>query len=195
MKTLLVFLCLVPAILLAQKQDASKQIRELKNTMLLVELKDAGNASEALKSQGETEKARKLEASVNRQNQEIAGAFREYFNFCPVYFYYDLSKDEISRMHFMNVLMDADLKPVKAISRPVPMFYVARFGYLDSGPEGSRSGGHVKALVIRDHKFVQLKEPFPYYVKASSLEGHYGKKVKKLNKQLNEFYQSQAVGH
>lgn len=192
MKTFLVFLCLVPSFIFAQNPDASKQIRELKNTMLLVELKDAGKAAESLKSQGETEKALKLEAGIHQRNQEIASAFREYFKFCPVYFFYDSAKDEIIRMHFMNNLMDWDLKPLKAISRPVPMFYVAGFGYLDSRPEGSRSGAHVKALVIRNHQFVQLKEPFPYYVKTGSLEGHFGNKVKKLNKKLNAYYQSIA---
>ena len=195
MKTVLVFLCLVPMIAFTQDPGPDRQIRELKNTLLLVELRDAGMASEALKTSGELTKATRMERKVREQNLKIASAFREYFHFCPVYFFYDQSRDEVKRMHFQGNLLDHDLAPVQSVSRPVPMFYAAAFGYLDARPAGSKSGRHVKALMIRDHNFVQLKEPFPYYVRTCSLDSHYGKKVKKLNKKLDAYYHSLTSGH
>lgn len=215
MKKYIVLFLLAPFMLFSQ-QPAVKQIREMKNTMLLVRLKTAEHQISALKQAGHEEKAREMEVKRDRENREVCQAFRDNFTFCPVYFFYSSSTGEVKNGNWPAALMDADLNPVRGLARPVPTFYVAEFGNIEktdekyysgtgmgTNPEGRKQQQDYyygspdfgfSALVIRDNQFVQLRDPFPYYVRTFESLPLFARKkskaVKKLDRKLHDFYTS-----
>lgn len=215
MKRYLILFLISPLMLFSQ-QTAVKQIREMKNTVLLVRLKTAEHQINALRQAGHEEKARDMEEKNDRENREVCRAFKDNFTFCPVYFFYSSSTGEVKNGNWPSALLDADLNPVKGLSRPVPTFYVAEFGniektgekyYSGSGMGTSPEGQKEKqdyyygspdfgftALVVRDNQFVQLKDPFPYYIRTFESLPLFARKkskaVKKLDDKLHEYYTS-----
>lgn len=214
MKKTIILLSVIPLLGWSQKDAAPKQIRELKNTMLLVRLKTGENQIKAYKEAGYMEKASELEAKIGAENREIASAFRDHFDFCPVYFFYSSASKAIRERKTQGKLLDDGLKPVGGIARPVPTFYIAEFGNIEKTDEKyyestelreNQEGNKVEqdvyygspdmgfsALVMRDDDFVQLRDPFPYYVRTFEslpiFKRKKSKAVMKLNKKLHEYY-------
>ena len=92
-------------------------------------------------------------------NKKIVAAFRNQFNFCPVYFFYDTYSDSIRLNHFNSVVfLNDSLKPESGLNFVPVNFLTAEFGSVDSEMQ-------FDALVIMDEQFQQLKHPFPYYVR------------------------------
>ena len=207
---------LMPLMIFPQEKDARQQIRNLKNSILLVRLRTSDNKIKALEQAGYTEDAKETREKQRKENLKITKAFTDEFNFCPVYFFYSSATTEIKAHHFGGYLLDAGLKPVKGISKPVADFFVAEFTQIERSQgkyyenttlEKNEEGYGEKrdnyygspdlgfnALVIRDSSFHQLQEPFPFYVKTSGFLPIFKRKpekvVKKLNENLSMYYKS-----
>jgi hypothetical protein len=214
-KFFLIFM-MAPAFLLAQPDAARQQIKDLKGGTLLVRLMTSEKKIKALQDAGYPDKAEAAKAEQAEINKGIAEAFQENFNFCRVFFFYSYASEEVKQLQFKGNLLGYDLKPVAVVDPPVVSFFVAEFGDLQQTDEKYRenesfretdSGGKeaqttyygspdmgLPALLIRDRNFVQLRDPFPYYVRTfeslSPVKRTAEKSVKKLNGKLQDYYQS-----
>jgi hypothetical protein len=214
-RTLLIFL-LFPALLFAQPDVARRQIIDLKNGTLLVRLMTSENKIKALQNAGYPEKAEEAKAEQAAINNKIAEAFRLNFNFCRVFFFYSSASEEVKQLQFKGNLLGYNLEPAAVIDPPIEAFFVAEFGDLQQTDEKYRdsesfretdSGGReaqttyygspdmgLPALLIRDRDFIQLRDPFPYYVRTyeslSPVKRTAEKSVKKLNGKLQDYYHS-----
>ena len=212
---MVVFL-LLPLFIFGQDSQARRQIRELKNSILLVRLRTSQPKIDALKEAGYPDKARQVEEKQLAENKEIVKAFHDQFFFCPVYFFYSHMSKEIRVHHFQGNLMDENLAAINGIGKPVPVYFVAEFGNIERSDEANFTGYSIEqdttgkkqktsnysgdpdmgftALIIRDASFVQLQKPFPYYVR--TFEGFplftrkKNKAVVLLNKNLESYFRS-----
>ncbi|HKK39317.1 MAG TPA: hypothetical protein VJ949_07860, partial [Cryomorphaceae bacterium] len=208
---------------------AKNQVRQLHEGALLVRLPTAQPLIDALAQQGREDQADDILKGVEQSNREIVSAFKSNYFFSEVYFFYSNNSKEI-RNGNLSSLMSADLE---AVSFPkgetLPDYFIAEFDNLqpDTGryyigsaivpdPDGglrrvkrygdSDIGANFRALVIKDQNFVQLRDPFPYYVRSfkkswdevpeeliflfpltPSLNIDHGEAVRKLDKKLRRF--------
>src|SRR5688572_7116427 len=192
------------------EQLMQEKIRLLKNGALLVRLQTKENSIMALRDAGNQDLADQVELKQTTLNKELIKAFRENYNFSEVYFFQSqysepLLKDRIEEVVFVN----DDLNPDPAIKCTKKDYLTAEINVLDpdtaayfesyyfgyGGVKKSYSGGPdmgFEALKIMNKHFVQLKDPFPYYVRTYDAElntGKLDKIVAKMNKKLVEFYE------
>lgn len=195
------------------KNLSVQQIKDLKNGVLLVRLHTKNSTISALRKNGNDKQADKIELKQFETNQEIIIAFRERFEFCPVYFFYSDYSINVMEREFGNVtFLNDSLEPDSTIKFKTHNFLTADFGtidqdttmrfdgyYYDYGEHGleKRSkyyGGSnmgFGALVMRSDKFVQLHKPFPYYVRtyeSMPFSANSKNVVKKMDKKLDRFY-------
>ncbi len=171
------------------RRRSSRQIKELNRGTLLVRLKTSENTIRALKEVGLTEKAEEVRAQQEAENKEIVSAFKQHYTFSEVAFFYSNNSRNVKEKNYDNIFLDDSLMidPSVTISGSKPVF-IAAFGplkqdtarYLSSWryePDKDWSlekkkeyyGGTnfgFQALKVMDENFVQLKDPFPFYVRA-----------------------------
>jgi hypothetical protein len=195
------------------KISSTQQINQLQNGALLVRLKTQKSTIAALRKKGKDELADKRETQQADLNREIITAFQTYFDFCPTYFFFSdcsntVREKQFDSVDFLNHLLQID---TTIVFNKKP-FLTAEFGtieqdttkyfdgyYYFQGENGlerrTRYYGGTNmgfgALVIKSDQFIQLKKPFPYYVRTfDSLPIKRSPKtvVKKMNKKLHRFY-------
>ncbi|WP_027420085.1 hypothetical protein [Crocinitomix catalasitica] len=155
----------------------------------------------------------KIESEQADLNKKIVEAFQNNFDFCPTYFFFSDYSSSIRKGDFNNVeFLNEKLLPDTTILLSNRSFLIAEFGrieqdtakyfdgyYYTSGDNGlerktSYYGGpnmRFGALVIKNDQFMQLRRPFPYYVRTfDSLPIKRSPKnvVKRMNKKLQRFY-------
>lgn len=193
---------------------AQKAIVEMKNKgVLLVRLNFKQKQIDYLRKNGNHDYAEKLIEKCKLDNEFIAQAFQENFDFCPVVFFKmndsrKLIEGKIDSMGFFN----HSLEKID-FSIDSSRIFIAEFGrikqdtvqYLsgysqEPGDSTQRShyyGGTKNsrsALVIMNEKFQQIREPFPYFAPYSALASRkqkYRNGVLKLNGKLNKFLKQQ----
>lgn len=194
--------------------STKEQIHQLKNGVLLVRLKTRSNAITELRKMGAHAKADLVEKKQAEFNLNIVAAFRKKFNFCPVYFFYSDYSDTIKAKHFDKVIfLNDSLRPNPALKFDGKGFLVADFGtveqdtaksfsyssyepdddfsvkrvdHYNGGPSFSYDG-----LIIRSDQFIQLRHPFPYFVRTRDPRPNKKKlnrTVRAMNKKLTSFY-------
>lgn len=218
-KILFLFI-LLSTFIFAQQQDDSRkvnqepgtplsmedEIKKLKNGVLLVRLQTKEKSITALKKEGQNELAHKIDSIQSKYNKDIVSAFRKSFSFCPVYFFLSnnsenvLSK-KINEIVFVNDSLETD----STIHLKNSAILTAEFGsieqdttqYLNGSLHGEKSyqgGPDMKfdALKIMSDRFIQLKSPFPYYIRTwagTPFERPLSKVISKMNDQLSNFYE------
>ena len=214
----------------ARISRSSRQIDDLKKGTLLVRLKTSVNTINAMNEMGLTDKAEKVESRQEAENKKIVAAFKEYYNFSDVVFFYSNNSGKVRDKDYTNIFLDDSLNidPSVVINGSEPIF-IADFGPLKQDtaqyyskmryqPDKNWSlekkkeyyGGTnfgFQVLAIKDKNFVQLQEPFPFYVRTmyKSMKSHPEQSlflmplmpfqnwssnaaVKELNKKLNRYY-------
>ena len=197
------------------KSLAREEINQLKNGALIVRLKTMKNSIEALKKIKKVEQALDLELKQKKFNLSVISAFKNNFNFCPTYFFFSDSSNNVRDKKFENVIfLDDSLHSDTSIKFIYKSFLTAEFDIIDQDTTifsthfgsqyNAQSGTDIKnyyggpnlnfnALIIKSDVFIQLRQPFPYYVKTYDL---YPKKekldnvVKVMNKNLMDFFKS-----
>jgi len=173
------------------RQDISwKEIETLKDGALLVRLQTSGNKIEKLKEAGELAKALETEKNQKQRNERIAEAFENYFDFCPVYFFYSDNSRKLKKGEFSGILMNSRFETVEATQLGPDAWLMAEFGQtqVSLSEGGGVSRGSI-ALVIKDRDFIQLQDPFPAYAGWSILkEANEDSSVEKMNQDLHIFY-------
>jgi hypothetical protein len=194
--------------------NARTQITALKNGALLVRLPTRKHSIEALRRGGDNELADRIEAEQKIRNQQLIGTFAQYFDFCPVYFFFSDRSEAIlsrqfSKLQFVNEGLDVDstimltsdhflTAEITTIAQDTTQYY----SHPGNEHHDHFTYDHVKryygspamgfeALVIKSDQFIQLKRPFPYYVRTfSSLPFKRGirKTVSRMNRKLHSYY-------
>lgn len=94
-----------------RKALAWEQINALNNGVLLVRLATYSKKVEALKKNGRTSDAERVQQEQAAKHQEIVAAFSNY-SFSKVYFFYSEHSGAIKRGAFEGVVLDANLQTV-----------------------------------------------------------------------------------
>ncbi|MCO6500857.1 MAG: hypothetical protein J5I47_10825 [Vicingus serpentipes] len=145
------------------RRESEEQIEELKQGTLLVRLKTSNNKINALKKVGNIEKALKVKAEQDLENKQIISAFKHYFNFCDVVFFHSNHSNNVRAKKLSNIFLNDSLMIDGSIKVDTNRaIFIAEFGSIEAP---STSG--FQALIIKNDEFVQLKRPFPYYVRTS----------------------------
>lgn len=188
-----------------KRQMAKDDIRALKKSVLLVQLKTKQHTIDAYIRKGNTKKAEKIKNLLNQDNKNIIKGFKEYFTFCPVYFYYSTDMKKVKSKDLSSVSFLDDSLKVKAISVnfDTTNYYLANIGTsnyqnttLNNIPNFKieyNNYVNFEALLIKNKEFQQLSVPFPYYtkthekIKVSDIKRW--ETIKKMNARLHNFYQ------
>ncbi|HEV7232169.1 MAG TPA: hypothetical protein VGO45_12610 [Bacteroidia bacterium] len=155
--SLLLFI-LLPAFLLGQnrKDDAVARIKALKEGALLVRLKSGGLQKTALEQLGDAKALGAYSKKLEEENSSVVNAFR-HFTFCPVYFFYSSSSENIRHKNLKGALLNAQLQPDSTLSPSLPVFLTAEFGFSDKQ--------QIEGLLLLDDQFNPLPAPFPYLIR------------------------------
>ena len=160
-----------------------EKLLHLKSGALLVRLQTKENSIKALRKAGNEKLANKVEKKQTKFNKSLIAAFRVEFNFCPVYFFQSqyseqLLNDQLEQVILVNDNSEPD-SSVKCVSNNYltadisyleqdSIAYFQQNYYTPDGVKKSYSGGPnlgFKIFKIMDHHFIQLIDPFPYYVR------------------------------
>lgn len=200
----------------AQRSDRrafmKEQIKLLKNGVLLVRLETKEYTIAKLIEGGQVQLAGEIEAYQNDYNIKIQEAFKDNFTFCPVYFFYSMYSEDILSGKINNIIFlndslqpDSALKPVKSffltaefglISQDTARYFSQNYNYRsDLGLESRRvvygePDMRFGAIKIMSDKLVQLKRPFPYYVRTFEslpIRRRLSKAVKRMDELLIRF--------
>jgi len=176
--SIIIFFLLTSALF---SQKLNEQANELKNSVLLVRLMTQQTSIDALKEAGHYDQAKLVE-----ENREITSAFEQEWTLTPVYYFYTTNTKQIRERQFGEYLIDANLNHVFP-EENIDNFFVAQFWFIE--PEDYKYFTHTSysyeedgykhktknyggdtnlgpdALILRDSSFVQLKDPFPFYVR------------------------------
>lgn len=147
-----------------QKNTASEHIEQLKNGVLLVRLRTQEAKVEALKEVQKVTLAEEIQKKQEAQNERIITAFDQYFDFCPVFFFYAKDSKLIKDRSFEGIIFDAKKENISNTTLENKAFYIADFGNIEEPGVVTQLEG----LSIRDSSFQQLQSPFPYAVSVNS---------------------------
>ena len=194
------------------RQRANHSFLVLKENVLLVRLKSNTKKINALKEYGYNVEAKEFKLSQEVKNTEIIKSFKEEFTFCDTYFFFSEHSNLVRAKDFSEpFFLDANLKIDPSISVPTDSFLIAEFGHVMSDPvpykdsyilvneDGSykRTSSwagrdvHFGALIVMNDQFVQIRRPFPRYVRTFDslpfLKKPIVKTVARLNKKLFKY--------
>ena len=177
--------------------SAKLQVNALKNGILLVRLDYKTREVayyEKYENYVEAEKIKEKQANVNK---EIMNAFQKHYSFSPVYYFsMDDSRKLLDAQYAEIDLLDQFGRKDSLINLVDHTFFVAEFGVANQDGMSNADDTEfatkmaVNALVIRDSKLVELKEPFPYHVTYSTVAStskRYLNPVKKWQEKLEAF--------
>lgn len=193
---------------------AKEQIIQLKEGALLVRLQTKKNSINALRKIGKGELADEIEAQQRNYNLKIISAFKNNFDFCPTYFFFsDYSQNILERQFDKVMFLSDSLHTDTTIKFNKGHFLTAEFGTIEqdtakyfshysyesdqngsSKPVSNYYGGSnigFGALIIKSDQLIQLRRPFPYYVRTFDslpIKRRLDKTVGKMNKKLHQFY-------
>ncbi|MDX2001029.1 MAG: hypothetical protein SFW35_01225 [Chitinophagales bacterium] len=183
-----------------KRQYAIYSINKLKDGALLVRLKTREQAIKLYRQNGATDIADNIQADQEKENLRIVAAFREAYKFSPVYFFFSSATDSVKKGIRSGYFLNDSLKIDPKIVLKEDFFMIAEFGPLQAetytfAQEGGTSnpdntGSLERALLVRDSYFIQMRDPFPFYVSAMvekprMMAAH----VKNLNDSFFRFYE------
>ena len=189
---------------------ANKAIKDLKDGALVVRLKSKSNkiskleeliASPDVKESSKNKLRKELKTTIeerNKYNVELVKAMSELYTFSKVYYMYDTHSKALKNGTRSGIFLNENLEEDPKITLRGEHFFVLKTGTTDS-----ESTTGLEALIIMDNQLVDLKRPFPYYVRINSIGRLFvrifnPKKlvqkdakeiVGKLEAQLNKFYE------
>lgn len=185
-----------------KKQYAQQQITALKNGgVLLVRLQTRTKSIDLYRNNGQHNVANRIEDEQYQENKAIVSAFNQLFNFAPVYFFYADNTDKVQAGNTTGIFLNSKLVATDSINPKLDFFMVAEFGPLEGEtkvipgdtlvalPDYVPGDLLERALVVRDHNFMQMRSPFPYFVRAAA-KNKSGKQVNRLNEQLHSYFKN-----
>ena len=134
-------------------------------------------------------------------NLQLMRSFDEFFAFTDVYFFYDADSELMHQGQYSNIFLNDSLQKYSLdLSTDQDVYFLLK------GFTSKEESIGIEAYYLTDKHLESLKKPFPYYVKSSNFfelidrmlsPGEFNKNycnriARKLNKQLNKFYQKQT---
>ncbi len=166
---------------------ASKQIKELKNGVLLVRLMTSENKINLLLKNGKNKAANKLKNDQYEINLEIAQALIKNYNFSDIYFFYSSDSQKVKDGNLKGIIKDDSLKNIEVDLTNRNIFVL---NSTDVFLESTQSS--VIGFSILNAGMEQLKKPFPYYVRKREgsllFKRTYSEMAEVLNARLFDFY-------
>ena len=169
---------------------AYQHIREMKDGVAIVRLKTSVLKYDKLIEMGENERATQVIADQREDNLRIMAAFKKFFNFSPVYFFYSSNSNKVRQHRYEDIFLTDSLEIDPNLTLSSDNVFVVDIGYIEI--ETFRSG--TEGISVRNTQFELMKKPFPYWVKdtKSNIEV-FNKSVEvlviMLNERLKIFYQ------
>ena len=164
---------------------AQQQLKDLKQSFILVRLKTNQLAIESMEEKGLTKRAAALRHKVYLENKETILSFYQTFDFCPVYFFYSDKSDDIRNGKLSGNVFNDKLELVDSDLLEKRPFFTAEF----SETENLK----MDALILMDDFLLPLKAPFPFYQRRfiffSLWSQGKGTIAKRYNKKLHKYYQ------
>lgn len=171
-----------------------KKIKELNRLI------DEGNISGYAKGTAE-DRIRKIQFEREAENELWIRAFDEFYQFSEILFAYDTLGRKALALDGKNCFLNPNLEIDPSLSlngRPFLMLYFSNIN--------SETGSGAEAVIFRNSDFEELSKPFPYYVKTTnfmfifnklfkpsiSKPKNIGRVVKKLNRNLERFYEKRG---
>jgi hypothetical protein len=167
--------------------ESSDNIYKLYKGVLLVRLKSNQRKINALKKYGYEEQAKAVMFEQESKNKEIIHSFKNEFYFCDTYFFYSENSNSVRDKDFSTpIFLNENLEIDSTIELSSNEFLIAEFGnvkqdetpYVDNYAIRKDSSGvrlvptfwggpyvNFSALRLMTDKFVQLRRPFPRYVR------------------------------
>lgn len=192
---------------------AEQLIKDLRNGALLVRLPARKKTIDAMLETGRIEQAERYKKELKTKNQDLILAFRNNFTFCKVYFFSSEQSAAVLEQKWTSVVfLNDSLKKDTTIQFNMGPYLTGEIANIEmdttsnfehnyttpssTGPEvkSAQSGGTnfgFQAFIIKTENFVQLRDPFPFYVRTyDSLPSRRSaeKVVRKLDKQLTNYY-------
>jgi hypothetical protein len=174
---------------ISPEERAKRQIKELKEGVLLVRLHTNDAVIAKLKALYEDKARVKKIEELYQQNLSNYKALSTAYNFSEILFFYGRDSDKVRNGELDNIFLNANLEIDTSIhlDRNEP-FYILDIGdiYFD------HISGHMEGVVVLNRAFEQLEKPFPFFVRKRS-----GMKIIKrtdldvaviLNRELTEYY-------
>ncbi len=185
---------------------AKEQIKELKNGVLLVQLKTRQKTIDAYLKKGLEKKANKIQKLQHQDNLNIMKGFKDYFNFCPVYFYSSNDYKNVKAQNFSAVTFYDSSMNITTLQHDLTetTYYICEITKnnfdnttLNNIPNYNipyNNSVTFDAFIIKNKIFQQLAAPFPYYAKTHVAVKVKDKKrwesIRKLNTRLHNFYRN-----
>lgn len=196
-----------------RKEMAIQYINELKNGALIVRLDQQERRIEYFSKYNNTKEVEKILEQVKKENRAIIDAFKSYYSFSKVYFMAMedsrlILDGQIGKIRLFND--QGEIDPNAHVLEE--KIFIADFSFVEqdttmylssytptpndpNNPRGETYYGGSKtskpALVIRNDKFQQLRDPFPFYTSFSPF-GRVTKKyrlpVRRMQEQLEKYY-------
>lgn len=127
------------------------ELKDLKSGVLLVRLQEGINKYKALKDAGKISQAEEHKKEMHLRNLEVVNAFKKYYSFSSVYFFYNTDTEKVKNGEVLPVLLDDSLnkgnivqiKPGKAFIADIGEVYVETYksfinGLVVQTPEGAK---------------------------------------------------------
>lgn len=166
------------------QEKAKVQLTELKDSFILVRLKTNDLKIEALQNRGRNREAQIAKNIQYQENRETILSFEQTFDFCPIYFFYSGSSDEIRKGNLIGHVFDYELNLVDPALLQNENYFTAEFSKTENLG--------IDALVLMDNFLLPLKAPFPFferkYIFFSLFAQGKGTMAKKYNKKLYDYH-------
>lgn len=147
---------------------AAHHIKNLKNGALMVRLQTNSHLINALKNDGQIERANEYEVFIKEENHKIMTAFNNYFDFCPIYFFHSYKSKQLLMNNFEDsFFLDTSLNYIPLMNFDYDEFYIVDFAKFFNEVSGFEMDG----FVIKNRYFATLKRPFPYFVTIQEATG------------------------
>lgn len=182
------------------EEAAKTHLSQLKSGVLLVRLDDKKKEIDYYLKYDNVTEANRIREQLDKTNTHIRLAFTKYFKMCPVY-YFNMSDTRLilEKKYEQLKLYDGFGQLVKQLDLEKQPFFIAEFGVANqdevTNDEHVNDSDYtqrmaVSALVIRTSEMLELRDPFPYFVRYNvmgSVKTKYLGPVKKIHEQLLEF--------
>lgn len=182
------------------KEIAQTHLKEMQGGFLLVRLDDKKAEIEYYQKFQNFDESTRIEQKQEKINEQIRLAFTQYFTICPVYFFNMSDTRSLLDEKYADIkIYDGFGVLVSNVDVSTGKFYIAEFGIANqdevTNDENVNEGDFtermaISALVIRTNKMLELRDPFPYFVKFNimgGLKSRYLGPVKRIQEKLTAF--------
>ncbi|MEO9258039.1 MAG: hypothetical protein ABI207_06630 [Crocinitomicaceae bacterium] len=161
------------------KERADADLKALHNGYLFFQLFDREDTKNSIRNHLGEKAVQQYEAEEKEKQDNLMKAFRENYTFSKVLFFYSHDKEKIKNNDFSSVKFYTDSNQlVSNDTIDFSHFFIGEVSRIEidssiytdeKGVEHKTPNYSFSALIVRDRNFVQLGNPFPYYVR--TMEG------------------------